>query len=364
MDANTEADHRKKRVEKYFRETPDRKRRTLAIIRISASIAGFLLAMIMLGGGSDGFGIFFLAVSGYGGYKGTRKMINYYKEYSAAEPKPSDEEMDHLLGGDLEKICNLAMKELDLTLDQIQLFEKQPDPVANLCKKENLEEKIERPMLVFGPSLPSRMTAVGKDGISRFADYNILVICPTNYHLALYQTEVDFLTGGFRYENTDEYHYDDVVAVSTNTAPADVDPEQSQAEFLGSRGGEWNSPKKLTLFQVVGLITSPVKLFAFFFRLLNLRGGGGPMDSKVRGDTTHFSNTLYRRFMIEVSSGHSRSIVVNIENAELTYGKTGVRLHDSGINGVISCMRKVLKDKKGGSFNPSRKGNRLPSGGS
>jgi len=71
-------------------------------------------------------------------------------------------------------------------------------------------------MLVFGPAFPT-VSVVGKDGFSRFAAYEVMVIGPTGYHLGLHRTTIDFLTGGLQREETQEYHYADVAAVSTTT---------------------------------------------------------------------------------------------------------------------------------------------------
>lgn len=85
MDTNTE--DRKIRVEEYFRRAPDSKRRTWAIILISLSAVGGLLAIDAFVGGPGFLGFLFLAASGYGGYKGWRKMVDYMDECAAAEPK-------------------------------------------------------------------------------------------------------------------------------------------------------------------------------------------------------------------------------------------------------------------------------------
>lgn len=61
MEANSEADRRQQRVEKYFCRTPDPKQRTLAILLVSAAALGGLLAVILFAQGAAFLGILFLA---------------------------------------------------------------------------------------------------------------------------------------------------------------------------------------------------------------------------------------------------------------------------------------------------------------
>lgn len=51
----------------------------------------------------------------------------------------------------------------------------------------------------------------------RFSSYDVMVICPTWYHLGIYECVLDFAGGGRGNEDTHEYHYCDVVAVATRT---------------------------------------------------------------------------------------------------------------------------------------------------
>jgi hypothetical protein len=311
MDVNTEADLRKIRVEKYFRRTPDQHSRTLAIIFISVSIVGGLLAIIVFAGGGRFLGFLLLAVSGYGGYRGIRRMVDYNDEYAAAEPKPSDEEMDDLLAEDLTGVRKQAMQRLGLTLDELELPSEEWDPVANLARGNPLigDRQKRGPMVIFGPAFPT-LSAVGRDGFWRFAAYEVMVICPTGYHLGLYRARIDFLTGGLDREETQEYHYNDVVAVSTRTTPDQ----------------EVNS--------------------------LDLR----------EGKPIHFAKAVLREFEVVVSSGDRSAIVVGIQNEERPEEQS--KLQPSGIDGVIPSVRRMLKEKKGGAVGPSGQNQRFPAGGS
>ncbi|GAA1369115.1 hypothetical protein ACFPK5_31875 [Streptomyces beijiangensis] len=46
-----------------------------------------------------------------------------------------------------------------------------------------------------------------------------MVICPTHYQLAIYRCELDLFSGGLQSEQTQAYHYQDVVAVRTDSVP-------------------------------------------------------------------------------------------------------------------------------------------------
>lgn len=319
MDANPEADSRQQRVDKYFRRTPDPKQRMRAIFLISFSAFGALLAITLFAAGNVFLGVLLLAASGSGGYKGLQKKADYDRKYAAAEPKPHDEEMDHLLQGDLSKACEHALRRLGLTLDELELLPQQWDPVANLAHGNSfVDQQQKRPWIVFGPEVRGfsfgpkirAFSTVGRDGLCRFVAYDVMVICPTGYHLALYQCTIDFLTGGLRNEQTREYHYADVVSVSTTTRSDQEVP----------------------------------------FQPLDLRG-----DKSI-----YFERALFRDFEIVVSSGDRSQIVVGIQDEERPDRE--VTLQPSGIEEVISSVRRMLKEKKGGVVGPAGQIKGLPPG--
>lgn len=319
MSSTTDSNSREQRVEKYFRRTPDPKQRTRAIFLISASTLGGLLAIIALTQGHDFLGVLFLTAGGFGGYKGVRKKADYDKKYAAAEPKPRDEEMDHLLQSDLHGVCEHALRRLGLTLDELELFPQLWDPLANLDRGSPLADQQQRqPWIVFGPEVRGfsfgpklrAFSTVGRDGLCRFVAYDVMIICPTSYHLALHQCTIDFLTGALRNEQTREYHYADVVSVSTTTRSDQEVP----------------------------------------FQPLDLRS-----DEPV-----HFERALFRDFEIVVSSGDRSKIVVGIQDEERPDRQ--VTLQPSGIEEVISSVRRMLKVKKGGVVGPAGQINSLPPG--
>jgi len=297
MNVDKIADQRKKRIEKYFKKTPSSREHTIAMVLLGAGGLSGLFGLILIAGG-NGVGVLFLAAAVYAAYKGGRRKLDYDKRYRAAEPKPSDDEMDRLLAKDLSGLLERAMRRLGVTLDELELSGERWDPIAHLNRGTPLlDSEQKQPLLVFGPRILAAESAVGQDGVFRFSAYQAMVICPTGYRLGLYSCVIDFLTGGLRQEETQEYHYSDVVAVSTTTTP-DSKPFQ-------------------------------------------------PVD--VRDDSeenVHFARTLLREFQIVVSSGDRSTIVVGI--ADEDHPNNQATLQRSGIDEVIGSVRRMLREKKGG----------------
>jgi hypothetical protein len=119
---------------------------------------------------------------------------DYVRAWHNAEPKPSDAQIDEWRNGDFERLEKRdALEKLDLITDQVAARE---------------------PLRVVGAG-PSPQFRRGKDGRIRFSSHEVLIIYLTDYHLAAFKCVIDLHDGGIRTETTQEYHYDDVVSVST-----------------------------------------------------------------------------------------------------------------------------------------------------
>jgi len=125
-----------------------------------------------------------------------RTKAKYDRDYALAEPKPSDAQIDTWHDRDCEFYEIYALKRLNLTREQVQTDNKG------------------KPFVVVG-SGPSAQVHRGTDGKLRFSSHEILVIYLTRYHLAAYKCVVDLHDGLTKTEVTHEYHYSDVVSVST-----------------------------------------------------------------------------------------------------------------------------------------------------
>jgi hypothetical protein len=283
------AGERKKKLEKYFAAPPDPRELITARCMMGVGGAGVVVAAVLFAITTPLFGGAVLWCATAVALMGCTTRARYARERDAAEPRPSDAEMDHVFASDLVDITATALKRLGLGLDDLALTGGSWDPIAQLERGDPVLTSADRPLLVFGPHHPAKM-AMGRDGVWRFSAYSVMVICPTYHNLGLYTCVLDLLTGATSREETHEYHYDDVVAVSTVTT-ADDEPAH------------------------------PVDL--------------------------HFERefpSLLQELSIVISSGDRPSITVGVAGR----GGTGRALvQSSGIDEVIADVRRILRDKKG-----------------
>ncbi|WP_405803972.1 hypothetical protein OG729_02460 [Streptomyces sp. NBC_00210] len=290
--AGNQATERKRRIEKYFQPTPKDSLQQIAVALLAGGGLAVLLGLILLS--SQGFLAVLLFIGGgYALVQGAIRKARYKAEYAKAEPKPSDREMDRTLALDLQQIEVRAMHRLGITADHLETGAASWDPVVALLADKMVERPKKRPLVLYGPKLSD--FGIGEDGVWRFKQYEVLVICPTVHHLAIYHCTLDFLSGGLSMEDTEEYQYNHVVAVSTRTTPA---PDDLSLERLNTRD---------------------------------------PEDDEVR-----FAKVLRRRLEVSVSNGQSMGVTVGITD-EQDSSKQAV-LQSSGIDEVIGSVRRVLRD--------------------
>jgi hypothetical protein len=292
MDNATE--RRAKAVRKYFTKSPDKPSYIYEILLMALGGLGlfvsFIIAVVnlfkyatnsyetspMLSLVLCATPIFIggLIVGGNGGLKFWRKKSEYDKAYAIAEPKPSDQQMDKWLEQDKKKLIVDAMKKLELVPDQIVRPILHPD----------------EPLLIIGPQMPTYIAA-GKDGTLRFSRYEVVIIYLTRYHLGAYSCDLDFMTGMVLSEQTQEYHYVDVVSVSTTNE---------------------NSPFNVTT-----------------------------VDNKVHPIASH------QQFSLSVANGDRIKVTVAFPQLEGIFQEG--KLLPSGAEMAISNLRAMLREKKGGS---------------
>lgn len=201
----------------------------------------------------------------------TKVNARYKKEIERTEPKPSEAQMDAWLEEDKARIIqpSIFMSKLDL-------------PAESVINAND-------PLVVIGPAAGAKIKA-GEDGVFRFSRYEIVVIYLTDYHLGAYSCELDFVTGNVTREQTQEYHYTDVVSVATLTS---------------------NTP----------------------FRVETMDGTLHPIVSS-------------QEFSLSVASGQSIRVAVNFPQLPDIL-KTG-RLAPTGAERAISTLRTLLREKKSG----------------
>ncbi len=206
-----QVESREKAVPKYFIETPKKPEapdtsgyETMSVIGGTLALAGLVLLFTGSTGGVCS-GLIGLPLGGILLFIGltspstekheyAEKLKEYEKEYERAEPKPSDAQMDEWLQNDRERIRAEALEKLDLDPSQV----------------------VHDPIEIIGPTTNADL-AVGEDGIIRFSKYDIVTVFLTDYHLAAYQCTLDMVHGTQTSESTQEYHYQDVVSVATQT---------------------------------------------------------------------------------------------------------------------------------------------------
>jgi hypothetical protein len=289
------SESRRDAVRRYFTRTPPRSHKRNGILVLSlggVGVTGVVTLLILTSQWTAAILIGVLALGFVG--QGLRLLADYRRHYAEAEPKPTDTQMDELLGDDIRDAADRALRRLGLTLDELELRSRDIDPLSRNGYRR-LADQGRGPIPVFGPT-PHARGRIGFDGKWRFASYRIMVICPTGHHLGIYTCDLDSASGQRHHERTDEYHYDDVVAVRTTTTTT---PE------IAIRVLDASARHRIAL--------------------------GGP---------------LHRRFQIIVSSGDRSSIIVGIEDENESGGT--VPLQESGIDAVIEAVRRILRVKKGG----------------
>ncbi|OZM78079.1 hypothetical protein [Pseudonocardia sp. MH-G8] len=285
---------RRRAVRKYFRVTPDPADETWALRTIWAGMALLLGAAALLLVGLPPLALLAVGIGAVVTVRGFELRATYHRRYAAAEPKPADHDMDRTLDEDLAAAARRAMSRLEVTQDELELHSDDVDPWAQLGGRRRLADQGRGPLVVFGPAEGSQGRR-GVDRVWRFTSYDIMVICPTGHHLAIYECVLDFASGRRRDEDTHEYHYPDVVAVSTRTRPREGISLHLQAGTDGD---------------------------------LSLR------------------KTMTREFEIIVSSGDRSAILVGIRDDDRPDQQ--IVLQESGIDRVIAAVRRMLREKKGG----------------
>ncbi|MFI8347128.1 hypothetical protein [Streptomyces sp. NPDC085596] len=215
---------------RYFIDPPDPQRLSNANLKAIFGGIGLVLGLLLLtaGSGSTAFlGFVFLVGGIVLAVNGMSERRKYNQDYARAIPRPSDQDMDQLLGTDTLSILNRTLPQLGLSHSDLvaprgvtatggSSFDQLADSVAPT-------ESAPQPpgasqLAVWGPAFPCH-SAIGNDGRIRYSKYEFMVICPTTHMLAVYRCELDLYTGGLRSEQTYEFHYADVVAVRTATKP-------------------------------------------------------------------------------------------------------------------------------------------------
>ena len=154
----------------------------------------------------------------------TKKLRNYQQS------KPTDRQIDQWLQESIVKLREKSLKRLNL--DESEII---ADPLV-----------IRGPILwkTIGIDNGDLVWKIGSDDTVRFGIYKVTIIQLTDRHLGAYACDYNFIRDVALNERTDEYHYKDVVSVTTQeqassyTLPTGVKLITAQEFRLSVSGGE------------------------------------------------------------------------------------------------------------------------------
>ncbi|EOD63254.1 hypothetical protein [Amycolatopsis vancoresmycina] len=284
MTLSEAADDRREIVDRYFARMPSAQERARIWLYAGGGAAVIVVGVLLTVAGPWLLGIAVIALGGVGLARGLPLYEAYRDACEAALPKPRDAIIDKIRDHELAKVRRRALERLDLTAEDLELAPVDWDPLADA----GLGAAPRDPLVVTGPVPTSRAT-LGGDGVWRFSRYAVLVLCPTDYHLALYRCVIDLRVAGLFQEETHEYHYADVVAVLTAVSDGSDLPAEDD-------GGLW------------------------------------------------FEKVLLHEFQLVVASGDRTRIVFGISDER--HPDQQLRLPPSGIDNVVRTVRTMLRDKK------------------
>lgn len=266
---------RKVAAPKYFRKTPSKPGNWLIILSIVVAVLG-IIGLISAGSSTNDFDLYstnccsgsILIVAAVFFMMHLSSRSNYNRRYAQAEPKPTDEQMSQWLKDDIEQIKSQSLSRLDLQRGEIITDQKDP-------------------LIIVGPGI-SPEAQIGGDGVLRFSVYDALLIYLTDHQVSTYKCTVSMADGVPLNVSTQEYHYADIVSVSTQTV--------SGKEYVVTL----NNQKK-------------------------------SLDS-------------YQEFALSVASGEQIKITVSLPQLEQTI--VGGQVAETNAEQAIRIIRAVLREKK------------------
>ena len=210
-------------AERYFRLSPPLKDQKLAIALLNVGAMAFTVSAVMLAlGGSAAFligvviGLLMLIVGWF-------RLEEYCRQFTWAEQKASDVEMDARLSEQLSNIELEAMNQLAITPDDLDgtaggAVGSHPWPGGPYLPPPNHQG----PFTVFGPVLEPKIHRIGEDGVWRFRSYEVLVLCPTEHYMGIYECVLNTVTGKRSKIELREYDYSDIVVMSLVDRPTNL----------------------------------------------------------------------------------------------------------------------------------------------
>jgi hypothetical protein len=200
---------RRTKVRKYFTKTPDPVSQALHLLLFGAAVLLVVVAIVS----QSVFGLVLVAAAAWVGKKGYdqhKKYRAFLRKWEAAEPKPSDEELDRWLEADTDEITRKGARKLQIRVD----------------KELSRSDLITPAVVVVGvpdpddPRTGKFAFRVGKDGRVRADQYMVLVLFLTRQVVSTYRCALDFASGDLLADETRQYHWGNIVGVSSVSVPA------------------------------------------------------------------------------------------------------------------------------------------------
>ena len=204
--------HQETALRTYFESAPRKPDMTRGMVYIVVATLLFLVSVSTSSGSgtlSGGCAMFFAAPAVVLGLWGAGKLwrawAKYQRQLREAAAGPQDEEVQTWLDQGLDRVKEHALSSLGLTDDELV-----SDPLMVVA-----------PVVwsVDGISDGDLLLRTGSDGCARFGVYSVATIALTERHLCAFRCEYSFVQDRIRNEKTCEYHYGDIVSVSTREEP-------------------------------------------------------------------------------------------------------------------------------------------------
>lgn len=206
-------------VRKYFIRTPKHVSESHQAILVAAAVA--LVVGFAAGGGFILLGLIGGGWLGKLGYTKYQEYKAYKTAYALAEPKPTDKQMDEWLDADVEYIKRKAARKLRINT-------RLAPEGGDLMVPELAVVGVARASEHHAPRTAVRW---GDDGNLRADHYTVLILMLTDKLISTYRCVVNFATGDLVLDEMREYHYSDIVGVSSRSIPLSR-PEQQLVDTV------------------------------------------------------------------------------------------------------------------------------------